>query len=135
MDWKRIRTVLLGAFFSLIAYPTLIFLLWLNGKSIDLLVILADGGLYFFATASSAPIFFETLFARRQPGGLRAGPFYALPLLIITLTMLVYATTVADSLGGTVLTPGKQAKVVYVGATCALSALAYRYGFDPEWSL
>lgn len=131
MNKKRATAIALGVLFGLVAYPTLIFLLWMRDQPIDYVEVLKDGGLYFFATAATGPLFFAKLLDGPTPSGIPAIPFYSIPVIVLALTMLVYASTVADGLGAAVIPATNPTKLVWLGLTLALCAVGYRCGFEP----
>ena len=132
---RRFASICIGTVFALLAYPTLMFLLWLNNQTIDCSAILGDGGLFFFATAVTSPIFFESLLEHKQPKGMLKVPFFVIPSILIILTMLVHTNIVVRGVLGASTAPIVTDRQVYVGIVCAVCAILYRSGFDPQWSI
>ncbi len=132
MNRKRVTDIALGVLYGLVAYPVLAYQLWMRDAPVDFFEILKDGGLYFFATAATGPLFFAKIVYGSRPRGALAIPFFAIPVLVLAITISNYGGNVADSLGVAKMSAMNATKFVWMGVTVAACAVGYRCGFEPR---
>ena len=133
---NRIASLLVSIVFSLIAYFILVGMLWIRDIDFTYQQIFAGGGLFFFATAFTSPIFFDYLMSKRIPPGIKSLPFFMIPVLILVLTVIAYSNILFDNVvANEALLKSIQVtnsqKVTDSGIYCAVGAIAYRFGFHP----